>query len=355
MKVVCMRKYIWAHESFDINEGIVWFIPYGIDLLCGYSIDEKKVIFTKILPNFSGKSDRYLNVKYVEGNIIMIPSYADFIYIYNIRNDKLFSNNVNKYPSARFYQCINDGNSVIVYPFEADSYIRIVLNNEEEPLFEKVSIKHNKIVASVLANGKKYGVNRNKYVLDLTKDSVLVECIDDQKVVFTDIVDFDSKYMVVADSNGGIYRLDMFNNALEKWFNVDGKVHSVAYCGNQLVIFPETENRFFWIYDLIGEAIKKVSLNLNNCNKKWTYNAFSKAIVKDGYVYVMDIYDESLLKINLTDLSVSAFYIQIPELTYDQKATIYGLCRKDICLAENKIEEIDLDFFLSYVCDTKRG
>ena len=350
-----MKKNIWAHESFDINEDIIWLVPYYLDLLCGYSLKERKIVFAKVFSDFCGEEDRYLNVKYVDGNLVIIPSYGDCIYVYNIRNDKTVSYSVKKCSAAKFFQCLADKKNVYVFPFEAESYIHIILKKDGDPVFEEIGTKHNRFVSTVFIDGSIYGVNRGTGVIDLRNDTFFASLGNNSDVVLTDIVNIDSEYLAILDANGFVYRLNKSSGDFEKWFNVETKVHSIAFVDDKIMLFPENDKDYFFVFDLKKMELKKINLNLNYGDTKWSANAFSKAIVKKGAVYVMNTYSETLLRVNPNNLSVEVFYIPMPELTYVQKKMICDKTQRNGCITENKIDGVDLSFYLSYVCNKKRG
>lgn len=343
-----MNNKVWAHESFEVCNGIVWFVPYSIDFLCGYSLIEKRIVDVISLPGFSSEKDRYINVKSVNDNIIIVPSYGKYIHVYSIKCKKVYSYEVQQSSSAKYFQCVSEKNTAFVLPFANKNMIKIELKEGEIPVFDEVSFTNEKCVSCIISEGGIYGVNREDSILYGEK-RVFDEVFHEKGTVFTDLVDFDKKNLVALDAKGKVYKFKKDVKEFEHWFDLDGKAHSLALCKDKLMIFPEEEHSFFWVYDLNENRIEKVILEIKDEKRFWKFNSFSKAVSTEEKVYVMSPYFETLLEISTDDLNMAIHFMKMPALNNEQKKMIVDAESKNGGVKENDATGVDLSFLLSYL------
>lgn len=345
-----MNNYVWAHESFDIYDGVVWFVPYYIDLLCGYSLIKKKIVSVVNLPELYSDEDRYLNVKAVDGNLIIIPSYSEYIHIYNIKTQKFYSHKVSKGLSAKYFQCYNEDGVIYVLPYTSKDMIKIELRKDDIPNFEEVPFSYKNCVSCVLTHEGVYSVNRSDGILFRSKGGAEEE-YHEKGTILTDLAYLDDKYLVVADASGRICKFNKNLHEIEYWFDVGSEVHSLALCNERLMIFPERENDFFWVFDLNNYELLKKFVDVKTEYKHGIFNSFSKAIVDGDFVYVMSPYHEMLIEVNASDLHINKHYIKIPNINDEQKMIIVDAESKRGYVKENDAIGVDLAFFLSLLCN----
>lgn len=129
-KEIQMIGSFFAPNGFDIDNGILWFVPYSDRLLCGYSIREKKITCVKIIPEEIENPALIRNVLVSENKVYLIPSIINHIHVYDIGKDKFESvlieinNNQMNFYAAHIYK-----DNLFIFPAKNIFILKIDLKN----------------------------------------------------------------------------------------------------------------------------------------------------------------------------------------------------------------------------------
>ena len=293
-KEIQMIGSFFAPNGFDIDNEILWFVPYSDRLLCGYSIREKKIVCVKIIPEEIENPALIRNVLISENRVYLVPSIINHIYVYDIKKNKFESilieinNNQMNFYAAHIYK-----DNLFVFPAKNIFVLKINLKNYS---VDKIKILdenvENKEQDSYFAfsNCRKFN---NIILLKKTTKCICIFDMETMSFEYREIEESEGYYgtvtsisddeIALTDNYGNITVYDLINDNKEKIINNVQDFNSkevnsslpcfstVIYRNTTLYMFPATGNMILEM-DIRKKIIRKsmwvkyISSEINNQN-----------------------------------------------------------------------------------------
>lgn len=124
---------VWTQAMCSDGESL-WFVEGKINLLMQYHIKAKRLICRGFIPKESCMQEyAYGAITYADGKVFMLPSYANYIHVYDIEKDVFFEldyperekfNNVCKFQGIYVYK-----DALYCVPYEYGYFLRIQLSS----------------------------------------------------------------------------------------------------------------------------------------------------------------------------------------------------------------------------------
>ena len=341
------KKGVWPHESFFIDDEMLWFVPYYYGILCGYNMNEHRITRTKLLTENIKDIDRYINVIKYNNFIISIPSYENVVKVFDVNNDDIIDYETIKRNAEKYFPAIILNDKALIFPFEAESIIEISFK-KGTPVFEEYPVSEKGFVACQIIGESVYLVKQNGGIYTYNTESHSISNIYYTDAIFVDISVEDERLYLV-DLHGNIYIYDIEKKIISKIYESSERYHSIAIREGFVYAFPEKEGMYIDKISIDKRSIEK-RIQLSNCalDSEWKWMAFSRTKVKNRKIYVTNIKRQEFLVIDEND-NVLYHIMECPELKYDEKILVLEATNSKECLFENLDLGIDLSFFLKAI------
>ena len=342
-----MNKLVWSHEKFAIDENMVWFVPYYSSVLCGFDLDKREIVKVKMLDGEGDRRDGYLNVLKVGNYIVLIPSYGEKFIIYHIVDENTYTYTPSESSTGKYFQAVVVGAKIVVLPIGAESVVEITIDGDEEPRFKEIPTKVNGFVGSALFGEKIYCVKRDDGLYEYESNGTFtkVKMVDGK--VFTDIACVNNNEMFVLDAEGDIYIYSGKDKTFTQWLSLDYSCHSMAVSNNRMFVFPEKDATFIDAISIETGKRSRQELDIEMPMQEWNLHFFSKAVFSRGKVFAMSPKIQSLVEIDSVTNAVSLYYMEFPELAYEEKMKLLKDGLKIGAVIESIVTDVDLSFYIS--------
>ena len=121
--------YLWAY-SFALDEDCIWFVPYWYNKLYRYNLKKDQLEFCRTLPVFNNMESLYGNVVKCGERLVLVPSSADAVCIYNIKEDTFSILPLRDYyrGTDKFGISVTYGTYLYLFPFKYPAICKIDLS-----------------------------------------------------------------------------------------------------------------------------------------------------------------------------------------------------------------------------------
>jgi len=344
---------IWAHEGFCVEKNTVWFVPLSSGILCGYDTTSSKLTFVKILCDNIYDIDRFYNTIKIENYIVTVPSFDDTVKIYDIKKDVIYDYKLTNTAFGNHYMATVYNNTVLVFPFNSISMVKISIS-DDKPVFEEIELNENGFVSCIQLNKKIYLLKKNNGIYTYDNDKISPIASADSNIMFTDMALIDEDKLLLLDNAGRFFVFSISKREIVKLFDSNTSYYSIAIRDGFVYAFPNKSGDFFDKYNIENMKLcERYAVKQNATNDAWPWDAYSKAIVCDGKIYVMNIFHQCLMRIDEND-AITYYSIDYPDVGEDVKANSLKHEMEKGFLTESSMTGIDLPFFVSLLRTTEK-
>lgn len=323
---IMKSRNVWSNDGIEIYDNEVWFVPFETNVLCSYSLSERKVnrIFT--LNEWEVSSGISYNTIEFEENIISIPGRGEGIYF------------VDKDKKINIYDKIGDGieekydcavkfnSSVYIFPLGEQEILKVSMDK-----MEKIEWNGGGVSSAVVYNDNIYFTNVTNSVFKIDKDDKIKRCIISGIDEVNNIC-FWKNSAIVLSKDGQVSLVDLEENKVIKQPLSIGEgdfFSSSVVLNDRLYLFPYKDSTTIWIYDLENQKIHHIKIEKGDkYNEEWEYNAFGHSTVYENKIYVMSPSNNALIVINQDE--IETIYIDLKpneeeQFEYMRKAFEHGI------------------------------
>ena len=308
------KTIVWAITQFNVKNGLLWFVPYGLCYLCKYNIRNyilEDVIAIEV-EKFHSES---IESTYFDGDkVLLLPGVEDKLFIYD-EKQKLFHTEVvspGSVEAEKFMVGCNYKGYYYIFPRYYDSILRIDM---EKDAIEKYVIKtgsNAEFYDVDVMDEKAYLVDKtNKvYCYDMEKN-ILSLCItlDDDVILRT--VSIINNKIILSSSKGTIYVYNLDKKVYERI--IENGVEFVGSCiyENEVFFFPINEKEYFVRFNLKEGVFKNIYLKNKDHIREWEGTSFSKPVMENNVLYFFNTKYRTLISYNCSSRELSERCIEV--------------------------------------------
>lgn len=342
---------IWAHEGFCVENNTVWFVPFCGGFLCEYNLARSELISVNVLCDDICKIDRYINTIKLKNKVFTVPSYTDFVCVYDVKNEKTYKYELIDRGVGNHYVAIGNEEEALVFPFNSSSMIRIHISSDI-PQFEEIKVDINGFVSGIKYNDSIYLIKKDSGIYQYIDGNIMrISCVDgDTK--FIDMAEMGcDKKLLLLDESGSFYIFAPDDNKIVKLSVTNNTYYSMTLRGEFIYAFPKKTGDYFDKYEIkTMTLIERYEVNSREKNDEWAWDAYSKVQLHNDKIYVMNIMHQCLMEINEDD-TINYYSIDYPDFGMDVKLASIKSQKEKGVIKENAVTGIDLKLFISALND----
>lgn len=345
-------NYVWMNWRFTVQDGVLWFVPYWINVLCKFDLSTGKMEKIIKIPFDEIEYAGVYGIRKYEEYIICVPGYENSIFLYNTQSEDMSVIPLRKEDGIyeNFFDCSRWQKNFYFFPRD---YNYLVKMNLENKAVTYISLKKfGKMFNSCVQMGNKvYLVNKSEYltIFDMEEEFFeRVEVCDNEQL--NTIERFHEHELIMSSLNGMIYTYDLQCGEIKKVDAVRGTAYSgIIMAADKLYLFPQADIDKIVILDMENYAVTEIQLQAKrNKNRQYDYRygVFSQPVIENSIIYVMNASNECLHVINTLTGEVSDVYIELKEMDEELCDYFFAFMQKVGGVQEEMAPYATLEHFL---------
>lgn len=277
---------IWARGQFNVCDNIIWYIPYGHNILCAYNI-KKGMVENVIALNVEKNHPQGFDSTFCDGkNVIMIPGFEDKLFVYDIENKTIRIIDIPRenLEAEKYSLYCKQDNFLYLLPVFSNKIIKVDLESLEiKPIL--ITVNNGFYDCDCYETSIFLVNNTNKvFVFDMDKECLTVLYEGKEGAIYNTISYNDGK-LYLTDEIGRLYSWSI-KDSEGTVLNQMGMAFRGSYIINNFLFFlPLHEDHFFMEYNIETNDCKKILLNDTSVYKKWPHSSFSRGVVYESRLY----------------------------------------------------------------------
>lgn len=333
-----MDNLLYTQYGFEIYKNKIWFVPFSVNMLCGYSLDNCKIDFKELLLDESVERALSYNTVELDGRLLSIPARGTNLYALN-ESFQLSQYSVGESSTKEKYApTCKINSSIIIFPIEA---LDILIIQGDE--ISRIQWNQGVVLSCTACKNKAYFTNGTSNIYSITESG----CISNIRITNMDKicgVQFWKELTIAVSSDGGVYLIDLNKGKCMRQLLIANKgdyfISSVIH-NDKLYLFPNNDYTTIYIYDFFADSVAHLSISKDeNINEKWLYNSFGVPKVYDSKIYVMSPKHNALLVIDNDNVEKKIISL---EVSYEEKTKLMkSKLKKKYIVSENDIFSLDV-------------
>lgn len=338
---IVLTNLVWATYGFVLDDDKIWFASYWNNVLCCYSLKEKRVERAEIIPEDDEVELSFSNLVKVGNEIVIIPANALNIYIYDIEERKfskieLGEGNVgfNKFFGYGLWK-----ENIFLFPGKCTEILKINLITKKISHIKEWNKKIETDGEIVCFQFDHYVCGEKVYLLSAVTNKVLIFnmateeeeiiSVGEKNKIYSTITYLDIDKFLLTDEEGNCILLNLKDSSFEIIKNtVEGfishKYDTKRACmsdgvkwENCVYLFPAQANKILKL-SLIDNTLSEVVLNCDIPSMSWKGESFSLFERQRNYIYGFWIDKRILISMNLETEEVEYIPIEVDSLNEKQ-------------------------------------
>ena len=350
------KDYVWTNGGFAVDGNDIWFVPYWENVLCKYSMDTRRMEKMVCFPEMSVTVAGSFNVKKNGEYIIVVPAFEKNLYIYNQKENlmKKFELKKRKYVAEKFNHCVSWGKNVYLFPIAYGRILKIDLKNELISEIEIPKFKDSAFVDCTSVKNKVYLVDMTNsiFIFDMENETIKTYNLGGEERKYRTIAAIADDEFGLSDMTGKIYIINIKEKRENQYNFDDVSIFDNSVCvGDEWFLFPFEDDRPVIKFNTTCFKVEKIYFNEKKHFKQWYANAFSKTVVYNKKIYVMNTYQRCLYVLDEEGNQIEHFFIEMGEMDDDILYELYKCGQKQGGIYEGTGDYATLEYLFSRIKD----
>ena len=340
---MCKMKKIslWTNNGVEVEENHVWFVPFELNILCKYNVEQENIEEYFILEDWECDKAAVYNTAIWEDSVVTIPGRGRSLCI--IKGDgkeeiHVVSKKEDK--SEKFFCTVKTKKALYILPLEEKYVIKYSSGK-----IEKIPFFHGSVISACCHDKDIYFITNQNTLFKANEDFTEITEVEMEGIESVCYVNVFGDRMVLLTSAGKMMNLDLnYKDNINELACLDEDDYWASCCciGNKIIMFPYKDFSKIWRYDCDYETVDFICIKKDEYfYEEWSFNAFGQPVEDGENIYVMSPKHRTLFVLDYEGELKGRYRITLSMKEKDMLTLLDKKMAKVLAVEENQFHSLN--------------